>query len=351
MLKIGVVGGGHIVKHRHIPVFEKIKDVEVHAICDKQESIAKSVAEQFGIRNSFTSLSEMLKEELDIVDICTPPHTHFSLAIEAMEAGCHVLVEKPLAMTIKDVDEMFRVSKRENVKLCVLHQNLFNPAFQKAKRLVEEGVVGDVISVDVGTFVRRDNYMCVNGEHWCHRLPGGIFFEILPHPVYLLQVFLKNSEPTHVLTKKLSDFSWMKTDEARVLLDADNGAGLIFASCNSPFHGDSINIFGSNMCLQVDLWGRSVIKYKPRTEDPYSVGKGNLSLAFQFLTLIGATISNSFTMFSGGVKVSAHYGFLREFLRSIQSDSELPVSEEEARENVRIVASICEQIDGSVSNA
>ena len=349
MLKIGVVGGGHIVKHRHIPVFKKIRDVEVWAVCDEQESIARSVAERFGIKHYYSSLSEMLKKDLDIVDICTPPQTHFSLAIEALEAGCHVLAEKPLAMTVKDVNEMFRVSEREHVKLCVVHQNLFNPAFQKARRLVKEGAVGDLISVDVGTFVRRDNCMCVNGKHWCHSLPGGIFFEILPHPVYLLQVFLKNSKHAHVLTKKLSDFSWMKADEARILVDADNGVGSVIASCNSPFHGDTINIFGTKMSLQVDLWGRSILKHRPRTEDPYSVGKGNLSLASQFLTLIGATVSNSFTMISSGVKVSAHYGFLREFVRSIQSDGGLPVSEEEARENVKIVESICEAIDDSIS--
>jgi len=348
LLKIGVVGGGHIVKHRHIPVFKKIKDVEVYAICDKQESTAQGVAEQFGIKHNYTSLSEMLKEELDIVDICTPPHTHVSLAIEAMEAGCHVLVEKPLAMTVKDVDEMSKVSKREHVKLCVVHQNLFNPAFQKAKRLVEEGVIGDLISVDVGTFVQRDNYMCVNGKHWCHTLPGGIFFEILPHPVYLLQVFLKNPKPAHVLTRKLSDFSWMKADEARILLDADNGVGLIVASCNSPFHGDALNILGTKMGLQVDLWGRYVIKYKPRTEDPVSVGKSNLSLAFQFLGLLGTTASNAFTMGLGGEKVSAHYGFLRAFVDAVQGKGRLPVSEEEARENVSIVEKICRMIDESV---
>ena len=345
LLKIGVVGGGHIVKHRHIPVFKKISDVEVYGICDKQESIARSVAKQFGIRHYYTSLSEMLKKKLDIVDVCTPPQTHVSLATEAMEADCHVIVEKPLAMTVKDVDEMFKISKRKQVKLCVVHQNLFNPAFEKARRLVEEGAVGDLISVDVGTFVRKDNYMCVNGKHWCHKLPGGIFFEVLPHPVYMLQVFLKNSKPACVLAKKLGNFSWMKADEARVLMDADNSMGSIVASCNSPFHGDTINLFGTKMSLQVDLWGRSVIKYEPRTENPYSVGKNNLRLASQFLSLIGTTISNSFTMVSGGVKVSAHYGFLRKFVHSIQSGSKLPVSEEEARENVRIVEGICERID------
>ena len=57
MLKIGAIGGGHILTHRHIPVFKKMKDVEVTAICDQQKSIAESVAEQFGIKNYYTSIS------------------------------------------------------------------------------------------------------------------------------------------------------------------------------------------------------------------------------------------------------------------------------------------------------
>ena len=348
MLKIGVVGGGHIAKHRHIPIFQKMSDVEVYAVCDAVKSVAKNVASQFGIKHYYTDLSEMLKEDLDIVDVTTPPQTHVSVAREAIEAGCHLLVEKPLAMSVKDVDEMVSLAKRHNVKLCVIHQNLFNPAVQKTVRLVKEGVVGDLIGVDVGTFVRRDNYMCVNGAHWCHKLPGGIFFEVLPHPVYLLQVFLKAADPKYVLTKKLSSFEWMKADEVRVLFGADNGVGLVVASCNSPFHGDALNILGTKMGLHVDLWGRYVIKYKPRTEDPVSVGKSNLNIAFQFLGLLGATASNAFTMGLGGEKVSAHYGFLCAFVDAVQGKGKLPVGEEEARENVSIVEKICRMIDESV---
>jgi len=349
MLRIGMVGCGHIAKHRHIPIFRKIKGVEVSAICDTAETVAQGVARQFGIKHAYSSFSEMLKKEnLHIVDITTPPQTHVSVAVEAMEAGCHVLVEKPLAMTVKEVDEVFQTSEKQKVKLCVVHQNLFNPAVRRAKQLVEEGIVGDLISVDVGTFVRRDNYMCVNGNHWCHRLPGGIFFEILPHPVYLMQVFLKKPSVSYVLSKKLGNFPWMKTDETRVLMKASNGISLIAGSCNSPYHGDSIDIFGTKMSLQVDLWGRTVIKHKPRTENPYSVGKNNLSLAFNFLTLVGATVSNSLSMATGGVKVSAHYGFLNEFIRSVEADGKLPVTREEARENVSIVQSICEGIDKAI---
>jgi len=351
MVKIGVVGGGHIATHRHIPIFKKIKDCEVFAVCDSEESVARNVASRFGIKNHYTSLSDMLRASPDVIDITTPPQTHFSLAIEAMEAGCHLLVEKPLAMTYKEVDEMFRISKRYNVKLCVVHQNLFNPAVQEAVRLVKNGSVGDLISVDAGTLVRRDNYMCTNGNHWCHKLPGGIFFEVLPHPVYLLQIFLKDIEPAYTLTKKLSSYDWMKADELRVLCNAKNGVGSVLSSCNSPFHGDTLTVFGTKMCVQVDLWGRTVIKYKTRTQDPVSVGKSNLSLASQFLGILGTTVSNSLTAVSGGEKVSAHYGFLYEFVKAIKTDGKLPATEEEAKENVRIVDEICRMIDRSLSNA
>jgi predicted dehydrogenase len=345
MLKVGVVGGGHIVNHRHIPVFQKIKNVEVYAICDKEESIARSTAKRFGITHYFTSLSEMLKEEIDIADICTPPRTHLSLVTEAMEAGCHVLAEKPLAMTAKDVDQMISVSRRQGVKLCVVHQNLFNPAVQKARQLVDTGAVGEVISVDVGTFVRRENYMCLNSQHWCHSLAGGIFCELLPHTVYLFQTFAKEGTASCITAEKLTKYPWMKFDELRVSMKGKNALGSIVVSCNSPYHGDTLNIFGTKMGLQVDLWGRSVIKYKPRTEDPYSVGKNNLGLAFQFFSLIGTTASTSFAMGLGGVKVSAHYGFISAFIKSINEDGKMPVSLDEARENVSIVEDICNLVD------
>jgi len=346
-LKIGVIGGGHIVVHRHLPVYKKLANVEVSAICDKQESLAKNVAERFGVRNCYTDLSVMLKKEsLDVVDVCTPPQTHLPLAIEAIEAGCHVLAEKPLAMKVGDVDLLYKMASKNSVKLCVVHQNLFNPAVRRAKQLLDSGVLGEIVSANVGTFVRRDNYMCLNGKHWCHTLPGGIFFEILPHPVYLLQLFTRQIEPSCVVAQKLSDFAWMKADELKVLTKSEKCIGSIVASCNSPFHGDTLDLVGTKMGLQVDLWGRSVIKLKPRTEDPVSVGKNNLYLASQFLGLLGTNFSNMSTAVFRGVKVSAHYHFLSEFVNAILDDAPPPVLQEEARENVRLVENICNQIDG-----
>ncbi len=349
-LKIGVIGGGHIVVHRHLPVFKKLNNVEVSAICDKQEPLARNMAQRFQVRNYYTDIADMLKKErLDIVDICTPPQTHLPLATQAIEAGCHVLSEKPLAMKASDVDLLYKLADKKGVKLSVVHQNLFNPAVQRARRLMKTGALGEIVSVDVGTFVRRDNYMCLNGKHWCHTLPGGIFFEILPHPVYLLQLFTKEIEPTCVVVQKLSGFEWMKADELKVLIKSQKSVGSVIASCNSPFHGDTLDIVGTKISLRVDLWGRSVIRLKPRTEAPVSVGKNNLYLASQFLSLLGTNLTNMSRAVFGGVKVSAHYEFLSEFVNAIEKDIPLPVLPEEARENVRLVENICNQVDEHIS--
>jgi predicted dehydrogenase len=343
-LKVGIIGGGHIVTHRHLPVFRKIENVEVVAICDKNEQTAKKVAKDFAIDHSYSDLSAMLKENLDVVDVCTPIQIHAQLAMEAMESGCHVLSEKPLAMTVEDVDRMYETADKKHVKLCVVHQNIFNPVVRKAKRLVDEGAVGDLISVDVGTSVTRDYQLCLDKNHWSHKLPGGIFFETIPHPVYLLQLFLGNIEPTCVIAERLH-FSWMKADEIRVLIKGKKTVGSLMASCNPPFHTDTLNIVGTKLGLQIDLWARSMIKYGRRTEDPYSIGMNTLGLAWQSFGLVGTTAKNALIMATGGIKVSAHYGFIQEFVNSVINDTKPPVSRNEARETVRVVAEICNAVD------
>ena len=350
-IRIGVVGAGYIVTHKHLPAFKKVGYAEVSAVCDLRKAAAESVARKFGVKRYFNGLSEMLKEELDVVDICTPIQTHAPLAIEAMEAGCNVLVEKPMAMSVQEVDRMYRASEKNHVSLCVVHQNIFNPAVRRAWRLFEEGVVGDLIRVDVGTFVTRDYHVCLDKNHWSHRLPGGFFFETLPHPVYLLQLFLNNKiEPMCVMAEK-SQLPWMKADVVKVLIRGEGGLGSLEASCNSPYHGDSLNVLGTKMGLQVDLWARSIIKYGRRTEDPFSIGKSNLKIATQSFGLVGTTVKNALKMAIGGVKVSAHYEFIRKFLRSILNGEEPPVSRAEARENVRVVESICKAVDNIFDSA
>lgn len=94
-LRVGLVGCGEIADV-HIPAILKLEHVELVAVCDLDEDLARKVARRYSVGSYYTDLSELLlKGQLDLVDITTPPRTHLALSIKAMEAGCHVLVEKP----------------------------------------------------------------------------------------------------------------------------------------------------------------------------------------------------------------------------------------------------------------
>jgi predicted dehydrogenase len=342
-LRVGVVGAGGIAVESHLPVFKSLKNVELVAICDQRLGLAKEAGSKFGINNVFNDLGEMLSgQKLDVVDICTPPRTHATLSIQAMETGCNVLIEKPLAANVAEAEQMVASSKKNNVTLCVVHQNLFNPVVMKAKEMVRAGIFGDLLNVDVRTFETEDSEMVKNENHWCHKLLGGIFYEILPHPVYLVQSFLKDVAPVHVSSRKIGDAKWMKSDELRVMLEANNGLGSMVASCNSAIHGDMLEILGSKMALRADLWGRTLITFGPRTQSPMSIGMSNLSLSFQLFKVIGSTASTLVKAFRG--KVSAHYAFISAFVDSIIDRTKPPTTGEDGLETVKTLEAICRQI-------
>nr|MDO8132625.1 Gfo/Idh/MocA family oxidoreductase [Candidatus Njordarchaeum guaymaensis] len=343
VLRTGIVGAGQIAVESHLPVLKSLDNVEVAAICDKNGSLASEAASRFRVSNSYDDFREMLaREKLDFVDICTPPKIHASQSVQAMEAGCHVLIEKPMATGVHEADEMLHSSKKNSVRLCVVHQNLCNPVIMKAKQLVETGEIGDLLNVLAITLEGKNSELCSRGSHWCHALPGGIFFEILPHPVYMVESLVENIEPTFVLSRKLSDKTWMKSDEVRVCMSGKNGIGGIVASCNSSLHGDYVYILGTKLALELDLWGRTLIEHKPHTMSALGVGIKNLRLSTQLFKILGSTVSTSINAILG--KASAHYAFISRFVDSLLQDSKPPTTGEDGRENVRILEEICKQI-------
>ena len=112
-MKLGIVGCGLVAEGFHLPALNKIEDVEVVAVCDNDIKRVKKIAETFGIGKYYTNLTEMMKQEdLDIVDICTPPKLHAEMAIQAIEHGCHVLLEKPMTSSVSEADMILKALKK-----------------------------------------------------------------------------------------------------------------------------------------------------------------------------------------------------------------------------------------------
>ena len=340
-LRVGIVGCGHAAERWHIPSLLKMKDVRIAAVCDTNENLAKRTAESFRINRYYADLSQMLKREnLDMVDICTPPQTHPTLSIQAMEAGCHILVEKPMALSIREVDEMVNASKGNHVKLCQVHNKLFEPVMMKARATVSEGGIGDLTGIDIKGLSLTGAVLLMNREHWCHKLPGGIFTETLPHSIYLAAAFLGNLEPVAVHSRKSRSDDWVVADEIRITLKGRKGMGGISHSCNSPQNKVIIDINGTKKHLRIDLWNSVMTEYGVGGVSRPARALENLS---QSLSILASTVSTTLSVISGRFHWG-HYILIQRFIESIQNDTEPPVTVEEAREVIRVLEKITAQI-------
>jgi len=104
-MRVGVIGCGEVATKIHMPCLLKIPEVELTSMCDLNQERSLRVAKKFGVPSSYASASQMLEEEwLDIVHICTPPESHLELALMALDAGCHVLIEKPFVFKVSEAD-------------------------------------------------------------------------------------------------------------------------------------------------------------------------------------------------------------------------------------------------------
>lgn len=145
MIKVGIVGSGRR-SSAHANSFSKREDVELIAFCDIVKEKAESKAEEFGAEKIYTDYRELLRESpVDAISICSPNETHAQIAIDAADAGKHVLVEKPMAQSLKECDDMIDAANKNDVKLACNFQSRFFPRSHFLKELIETRKMGDVV--------------------------------------------------------------------------------------------------------------------------------------------------------------------------------------------------------------
>lgn len=142
-IRVGVLGAGSWAKLAHLPGFKRDSRCELVAIADPVEGRASEFAEAFGIPHAYTSHDELLaRRDLDLIDVCTPNTTHFDLAWAALEAGRHVLCEKPVAYDYRDTRRAAALAKRLGLKTKLGFTFRYSPAMQYAKALIDQGFIG-----------------------------------------------------------------------------------------------------------------------------------------------------------------------------------------------------------------
>jgi predicted dehydrogenase len=341
-LQVGIVGCGAVAVKRHIPGFIRLKkDVVLQAVCDKNEDLAKEAARKYNIPRTYQSLSQMLSEEsLDIVDICTPPQIHAPLAIEALEHGCHILLEKPMALTTADCERMLRASRKHRRKLCIVHNVLFHPPLLKARKLVAEGAIGDFIGMRIFLSDPKDE-MIMRKDYWIHKLPGGLIGETGPHPVYISLAFLNKVNNVDVYAKKFLKHPWAPFDEFRIELEGEKAVSSIAISYASNRYAASVDILGTEAALHLDLQSMLVLRQGAKPSlSPWRLVSTSLGSACQIKFGVLVNILKTAT---GNFRLG-HDTVIEMFISSILAGTPPPVSGEEGREVVRVMEMIVEEL-------
>jgi myo-inositol 2-dehydrogenase/D-chiro-inositol 1-dehydrogenase len=144
-LRVGVVGAG-LIAGCHVRAYGTVPDVEVVAVADPQRAKAEQLARTVGA-TAFADLEELLALGPDVISVCTPPARHADLTVRALAAGCHVLCEKPVALTLGDTRRIQEAAASSDRVAMIGHVSRFEPDHRAARDLVAAGHVGEVAMV------------------------------------------------------------------------------------------------------------------------------------------------------------------------------------------------------------
>jgi len=157
-LKLAIIGCGGIANGKHLPSLKQVPEVEIVAFCDIIVERAEKAAAEYGVEGArvYKCYKELLeKETLDVVHVCTPNRSHSEISIAAMEAGCHVMCEKPMAYTAAEAKKMLECAKKTGKKLTIGYQSRYRADSQHLKLMTNDGELGDVYYAKAHAVRRR----------------------------------------------------------------------------------------------------------------------------------------------------------------------------------------------------
>lgn len=183
-LRFGLIGCGHIAK-RHAEHI--LREGELVAVCDIDPNKAAAFAHQYNCR-SYGQIEDLLhhEETLHVIVICTPNGLHAAQSVLALEAGFHVLCEKPMALTSVDGKRMIEAAKRSDKQLFTIMQNRFNPPVQAVKKAIEEGRLGEIYSIQLSCFWNREAAYYKDSWKGSLDMDGGTLYTQFSHFIDLL---------------------------------------------------------------------------------------------------------------------------------------------------------------------
>jgi predicted dehydrogenase len=358
-LKIAIVGCGKIADG-HVEEIKKTPGAALTAVCDIEPIMAEQLAVRYGIDRRYSNFDEMLDREApDVVHITTPPQAHAALATRAMDAGCHVYLEKPLAPDAAGARQIVEHAIRTGRKMTINYWPNFDPPALELKQLQTNGVLGDVVHVEshFGYALTGDFGTALLGDsgHWVHKLPGKLFHNVLDHIVNKIMLFVSDARPrvlVHAYRRRA--FSGNPTldnlyDELRFIVGGEKVSGYGTFCAHALPVGHHLRVYGTRNTAHVDYRTRTVTLESEQTV-PSALGR--LFPAFaQGRQYMRAGMRNvrrfarsEFHYFSG------MHTLIGEFYRSVREGGPAPIEYSEILRTAEVMDGIIAQVNQAVAS-
>ena len=334
MLKAAIVGCGKIAD-AHAEEIGKIPGVDLVAVCDLQPLMAEQLAVRFGVKSWYSDVDAMLQSEgPDVLHITTPPQSHLALTRQAIAAGAHVFLEKPVALHHSEVEDIVAAVRSAGRRLAVNYWPQFEVQALELRRLVASGGLGEPVHVesylgynlagDFGSAIKQDPH------HWVRRMPGQLFQNVLDHALNRVVPFLGEDDPAvdaFAYEGSVGSSEGIEVlDELRaVIRGARTSAYVTFSAHGRPV-GNTLRVYGTRNTAQVDYNARTMVLERSqqlpsalgRLFPPFQVSRDYFK---QGLRNVAGFRRARFHFFDGMRTL------LTEFYRCIESDAPSPTSD------------------------
>jgi predicted dehydrogenase len=263
-IKFALIGCGRIAQ-RHAEQIHRLG--ELSAVCDIKESAALALSEKYNCRPYF-NIDTLLSNEpdVDVVSVCTPNYLHAEHSIKSLKAGNHVLCEKPMALSVRDCENMIYTAEQTNRRLFIVKQNRYNPPVVELKKVIEENRLGKIFYVQLNCFWNRNEDYYLQSD-WKGRLDkdGGTLYTQFSHFIDLLVWLFGDFKNVKVLLQNYLHPNIEFEDTGAVLIEFFNGAiGTINYTVNSYQKNmeGSITVFGSKGTVKIGGQYLNALEYQ-----------------------------------------------------------------------------------------
>ena len=348
MFKVAVIGTGYIAVKAHIPAWQNLRnDAEIAAICDLNLGRAQSLADALGVAAAYDDVAAMLREvEPDFVDVCTPPHSHADIVIDSLMGSAHVVVEKPIALSVEDCRLIIDAERLSGRRLGVAHSELFYPPVMEARRRVAEGEIGEVTGMRIFRSTPVE-MMLSDPDHWVTRLPGGAIGETGPHVVYTAQAFIGPIVEVAAHGRKmLPRYAWSPYEDYRLELVGEKATASAVVTFTNEHSAAHIDIWGTEGMLRIELQSRVLVNYRRRGRNSAAIGVSALREAAS----MAASVVGTAARIVSGSYAGPHDLFIRQFFDAVIAGEPSPVTSEDGLKVIEVMEEIARQLELQASS-